>query len=376
MKTFFVRLSLIVFVFASMQITAQTMKSIMHDDLNRKYIEYIPSSYTGSEAVPLVIALHGLGDTITNFQGVGFQVLGEMNNFITVYPQGMQGYAGTAWNAGVQYYSIVINSAYDDVDFIRSLIDTLSANYNIDPARIYVTGFSMGGFMANRLACELSDVIAAVAAVAGTRGNVLPACQPWRPVPYCHFHGTEDQTVYYTGNLFGMDTEDLILWWSTFNQTDAVPTITQMPDNAADSIIVYHLDFPNGLAGSTVEFYKAENADHEWLYTPVNDVSYTILIWDFFSKHQLVNLDIEEPTMDVIYLYPSIADEEIFLSGNNTPGETTITMYTIQGAVASQFQITNLTTVINTTDLPSGIYIWEATNNDQMISKGKLVISH
>jgi polyhydroxybutyrate depolymerase len=58
---------------------------------------------------------------------------------------------------------------------------------------------SNGGFFAHRLACELSERIAAIAPVAGTLG--VDDCAPTRRVPVMHFHGTEDPLVPYQGGL-------------------------------------------------------------------------------------------------------------------------------------------------------------------------------
>jgi polyhydroxybutyrate depolymerase len=87
----------------------------------------------------------------------------------------------------------------DDVAFVRDLLDEIEARYCIDPKRVYATGMSNGGFLSHRLACEVSDRIAAVAPVAGVLGIPPESCNPGRPVPVLHFHGTADPMVPYTG---------------------------------------------------------------------------------------------------------------------------------------------------------------------------------
>ena len=89
----------------------------------------------------------------------------------------------------------------DDVAFMRDLIaPDLSDQFCIDPARIYVNGMSNGGGMTNRLACELSDQIAAVAWSSGAYTDFPGGCHPTRPVPVMAFHGKEDPIVPYEGN--------------------------------------------------------------------------------------------------------------------------------------------------------------------------------
>ena len=267
-------------------IKAQTTKTIVHNSLTRQYIEYVPSTYTGTESLPLIICLHGLGDNMTNFSSIGMHLLGETENFITLYPQAQNSSIGTLWNAGVSYMGMTLNATVQDVGFINLLIDTTSSLYNIDPSRIYICGFSMGGFMAQRLACESSYRIAAIASVAGTRATSL-VCSPTNPVPVCHFHGTADQTIPYSANPYGIDTDTLIKYWVNFNECDINPTSENLPDVVADNITVEHFTYTNNGNGVTTELYKATGADHQWLYTPVNDMNYTVAIWEFFNKHQL-----------------------------------------------------------------------------------------
>ena len=179
----------------------QTNQSWQNQDVTRRYIQYVPSVYNADNAVPLIIAMHGLGDNIANFSGVGFQQVADTANFIVVYPQGLKAFnpilasvfgpdSITAWNCDAGAFGLTLAPPVSDVEFINALIDTVSAHYNIDPDRIYATGFSMGGFMTNRLACELPR-IKAIASVAGTIGGLL-TCEPGRSVPACHFHGTAE----------------------------------------------------------------------------------------------------------------------------------------------------------------------------------------
>jgi polyhydroxybutyrate depolymerase len=141
--------------------------------IERSYRIFIPETYdeTG-EPVPLVIVLHGAGGTgawIESFSG--FNDLSNTENFIAVYPDGLN----NAWNDGRRGDARVGN--IDDVGFMAEIINFLSANLNIDPQRIYATGYSMGGMLAFRLGCELRDKIAAIATVATTFPEyLLPDC--------------------------------------------------------------------------------------------------------------------------------------------------------------------------------------------------------
>jgi len=354
---------------------AQTNKTIQHGNETRSYREYVPASYNPSVPVPLVIAIHGLGDNMTNFSNVGFQLLGAFENFIVVYPQAMPSPLGNAWNAGMQYSGYTLNSHINDVGFISALIDSVMSEYSIDPARVYATGFSMGGFMANRLACELSHRIAAIASAAGTRGNLITNCNAWRPVPFCHLHGNEDPTVPFSNNQYGMDPTDLVEWWVLFNQCSTTPVITQMPDNVADGITVTHYDFPDGNDGSNVEFYLADGAGHVWLYEPANDVNYTVLIWDFLKKHSLVSLGINDVIeKENIRVFPTIADEIIYIALSPEVQSATFLLYQANGQLVKEQTITQQNDDLSVAALSNGIYFWKAMTDKGTFFSGKVII--
>ncbi len=105
---------------------------------------------------------------------------------VVVYPNGID----ETWN-------VSSTTGTDDVGFISALIDTVDYQYSIDLNRVFATGMSMGGFMSYRLACELSERIAAIASVTGLQA--FYPCNPNRPVPILQFHGTADPVVPYAG---------------------------------------------------------------------------------------------------------------------------------------------------------------------------------
>ena len=67
-----------------------------------------------------------------------------------VYPQG-SGFV-SSWNV----FTWWVFSLYDDVAFTSAMIADIDTNadYNIDLDRVYATGFSNGGYMSYRLACD------------------------------------------------------------------------------------------------------------------------------------------------------------------------------------------------------------------------------
>lgn len=167
--------------------------SLSHNGLLRTALVHVPANYDSSKGTTLVLNFHGFSS-----DGLQEAVLSRMNQaseqrgFIAVYPYGV----ANSWNAGQCCGAAWLNSI-DDVDFTRVLLDQLASDYCVDSHRIFATGMSNGGFLSHRLACELSDRIAAIAPVAGVLG--VSSCNPPRPVPVFQFHGTDDGLVPYGG---------------------------------------------------------------------------------------------------------------------------------------------------------------------------------
>lgn len=351
---------------------AQTVKSFQHGGLTRQYIEYVPASYNGSEPYALVICLHGLGDNMTNFSSIGMHLMGDTGKFITLYPQAMASPYGTAWNSGASYMGMVLNPTIDDVGFLTALMDTLSVDYNIDQTRIFVTGFSMGGFMTNRMACEKGDRVAAIASVAGTIGTSL-SCNPIRPIPVFHIHGTADGTVGYTGNLYGMDAQELVDYWVSFNACDTAIHDT-LPDIAADGYTVESFLYLNGDHNSKVLHYKINGADHTWLIPVANDISYAIEIWNFFSPFHHPSLSIEQQNQPCLRIFPNPASDKIFISlPNNNMEPVAIRLTNLQGQEVYATNGTDDLIEINISSLNAGIYILYC-NGDSFDYAEKIII--
>ena len=171
------------------------------EDSFRSYSMYIPSTWQPNIASPLLIALHGLsGWDLQLMDNTGFNNLAEANNFIVVYPNGTGEKLGDrgirSWNGGKIGWCTSGNcppsqiSKINDVGYISNLIDDVSDRYSIDSKRVYLTGHSNGSQMAQRLACQLSNRITAVAVVAGHLA--LDTCNPDSPVSLLQIYGTED----------------------------------------------------------------------------------------------------------------------------------------------------------------------------------------
>lgn len=347
----------------TISIAQQTTNNWDFDGLNREYIQYVPASYNANEAVPLVIVLHGLGDNMANMAQVGFHQVSDTANFIVVTPQAIvdQAFTGsTAWNSGAGAFGISLNGDVDDIGFINALIDTISDNFNIDQSRVFATGFSMGGFMSNRIACELNNRVAAIASVGGTIGGAL-TCNPGQARRVCHFHGTDDATVGYgmpdgiQDNTFGNNVTDWISFWTSNNSCGSVTVEGQFPNSANDNYIVDYVEYAGCTADSRVVHYKVHGADHVWL-GPNNDVFYTTEIWKFFlglSPTNLVPAGIEQTEVATVGVYPNPTTDVLRIE-NLDSKMNNISVFNAEGQLVLEFSGLNQTIDVST--LSTGLY--------------------
>ncbi len=93
----------------------------------------------------------------------------------------------------------------DDVAYVRAVPDDVMSKESIDPKRVFVFGFSNGGFFAHRLACEMSDRIAAIASMAGATRNEPARCAPTSAVSVIEIHGDADEIVPFGGGRIPFD---------------------------------------------------------------------------------------------------------------------------------------------------------------------------
>ncbi len=279
-------------------------KNIVVDGLTRRYAIYIPEGL-GKSSHPLIFELHGGGVYIEDMTGQSghktpyklWMDLADNEKFIVIYPEGLNGsYKKPTWHDCRANASVYSNA--DDVKFISTIIDKTSSSYNIDPNRIYVSGTSNGGLMALRLAIELSDKIAAVAATAASMPNISECSKPAKPISVLFMNGTDDNHLPYNGGTLSSPpnpahgtvypTEASVNMWTTFNQTDTVPVIYNFPDlDTDDSSIVTKYTYPNGLQGTEVVLYKINGGGHS---APSIKEQYSALYEKYFNKQ---NHDIE-----------------------------------------------------------------------------------
>ena len=188
---------------------------------DRPYNVFVPSGYNAATPAPLVILLHGYGVS-GDIQELylRLQPQAEARGFLYVHPDGTKNALDQrAWNATDACCEFT--KSIDDSAYITSIIDQVSATYNVDQARVYLVGHSNGGFMSYRMACDHADRIAAIVSLAGATFLDASQCTPSEPVSVLQIHGTADGTIHYDGgsNPLGdyPSASETVSDWATYN---------------------------------------------------------------------------------------------------------------------------------------------------------------
>lgn len=279
--------------------------SILHQTLQRRYMVHLPPSFTTERARPLVMNLHGGSGTMINAQGfTQMNPVADRNDFVVVWPQGYgSAPPGYSWADGRN--TSADQMGVDDVGFIRTLIDTLTVAYNIDPDRVYVCGFSNGGFMVQRLACELTGRFAAMASLGCSMDTVLRrTCSPTTAIPMAFFNGTADPQMPYEGGAMQnplvtpvLPVDSAVRYWVKRNGCTNERPLVRLPDIvASDSSTVEVITFTDCDCNADVLFYRIVNGGHTWpgvyvmaqervLGITNRDIMASDELWSFFRKY-------------------------------------------------------------------------------------------
>ena len=230
--------------------------------LQRTYQLHVPPG----QPTGLVVNLHGSGasgaaqEAVTNYDGIA-----DALGLVVVYPDGID----QSWADG-RGASTPDRQGVDDVGFLAALARRLVDDHGISPGRVFATGMSAGAFMANRLACDRADVVAAVAPVAGTLGAAVP-CAPSQPVSVLEFHGTADGVVPFGGGPMQgrggasevLSAQALASRWRAADGCSGAPIEDLLP-TTGDGTQVRRITGVGCAAGTAVALLQIDGGGHTW----------------------------------------------------------------------------------------------------------------
>lgn len=183
--------------------TGANCRTVDIDGFPRQYIVYVPAS-AGTQP-PVVFMHHGSGGDGLKFLHIsGWTEKADEVGLVAVYPTALEAFVleeqrcSTKWNAygleseidlavkpflvqpnqGILAYPETAPWPADDVAFERAMVDELRTGLDVDPERLYVSGFSNGAGFTARLAIEMADVFAAAAWSGGALGDAAGSGPP------------------------------------------------------------------------------------------------------------------------------------------------------------------------------------------------------
>jgi len=256
----------------------------------RTWLLYVPSTLPPGPAA-LIIGLHGGFGSGEQFERTArFNEQAEAGRFLAAYPDGTGAFR--TWNGGL-CCGYAVRENVDDVAFIEAMVDTISAEYSVDPARVYATGHSNGGIMALRLACE-SGRFRAVGAVAGSLE--VPQCNPSRSVSTLLIHGDADESHPLEGGR-GPQSVSSVDFTSVAASMAVLAPAMGCSGGSQDNVIgaittTIWLGCPPGVV---VELQVVAGASHNWPggvagvifgSDPSDELDATAELWAFFDQLQ------------------------------------------------------------------------------------------
>jgi poly(hydroxyalkanoate) depolymerase family esterase len=180
----------------------------------RGYEVYVPGNYSAGTAAPLIVALHGCGETADQFRQLSrYNEVADANGAIVVYPeQPKSANYLSCWNWFQDAHN---HRGSGEPSLIAGITNAVRHQYNINAHHIYVTGLSAGGAMASVMAVTYPDLYAAVGVGSGCEYAATAACAGYqgidpaqsaqkihqemgsraRVMPFIIFQGDQDHTV-------------------------------------------------------------------------------------------------------------------------------------------------------------------------------------
>lgn len=351
------------------------IRTMQWQGVDRVYKVTLPANYSGEESLPMFVFLHGLRDNIDNYTEL-FQRVADEFNWIVVRPQALETSVdfmgsiidlGTMWNAGISVnfgtLTISPNQDVDDRGFILATIDATIEELNVDTNKVFLSGFSMGGFMTHRMAIENDGKIKAFAASSGMIPKSLENTTPLQDTKMMHIHGTEDVVVEYGGatsivqgmpNLIvGMSVEATVNYWVNHNGLNNTPIVDYLEDRKDDGLTFVRYSYLGDEANKEVRFLKINGGEHiPYTDTAQYDVDCLVEIYDFLSNER-ISVGLDEVQENIVRVFPNPATDCVNLIVDKP---MTVQILSMQGVEVKSIDLKKGVNRVDVSSLPKGIY--------------------
>lgn len=258
------------------------------DGRDRSAIVVLPSGYDHETRLPVLFGYHGGGGSAQQMRDqTGLDGIAEESGFAVVYLNAYDGF----WVTPCPECDNEGRDPLEEIDYAEDLIRSLSRAYALDPDRVYATGFSMGGFFLNFIACHPDAPFAGIAPVAAGARRSLPGwCASFlfnrRPVPVQITNGMVDLSVPPDGGENWLGVDDTAAWWREWNGCAASSTSYVNPESTGEfDPQLFRTEWPECSSQTRVQLQKVERIGHWWLTESNNasGIDYGRTIVDFFG---------------------------------------------------------------------------------------------
>jgi polyhydroxybutyrate depolymerase len=258
-----------------------------------------PSS---AKPVPLILGFHATGGSPQDFEATaGLDAVADEHGFVVAYLSGRRPTKPT-WK---------LEQLPENLPYVTDEIEQLIATQNIDPTRIYATGFSAGATMSFELGCQLSNKLAGIAVVSGAMLTAAPPCKIAHPLSELLILGTND-AIPIDGSPVVLSADAEQAKWRTLNGCSSAATSTTAGPLTTTS-------WSNCDDDAAVQYGVIQNGRHQWPGAPQAtgaDAQYNAAegIWSFFAAHP-GPVSLTAPTATVRTLTMKSSGTKRWLSG-------------------------------------------------------------
>ncbi|MGD8318960.1 MAG: PHB depolymerase family esterase [Gemmatimonadota bacterium] len=232
---------------------------------DRSYLLHEPPDLDPTRRYPLLVLLHGAGGSGRSFHALlDPDSATDAAGFITVFPDGI----GGTWTVGCGGCTAAERAGANDVTFLQTLVHQLVEGLPVDPARVYVAGFSQGAQLAQLFGCQSSEPPAGIASVAGLLyRDPASGCTPRGAFPVIFIHGDHDPVMRIAGfgagaNILSLD-ETVGVWLASM-ACDTPPEVSERPDSVGDGSWVTTIRYGGCAAGGPVVVERVNRGGHTW----------------------------------------------------------------------------------------------------------------
>lgn len=257
-------------LFSSAACAGDTSATLQSGGITRSFTLHVPDRPAPQGGWPVVLAFHGGGGRgAAMVRLMRLNPLADARGFIVVYPDGVDHH----WNDG----RATIKNKTDDVGFVSALLDDVGRHYPVNAKRVFAVGISNGAAFTERLGCDLSNRIHAIAAVSGNMpADIAGSCHPQHPVSVLQISGTNDPIMPYDGGavktILGMgeggnvlSVPDTVQLWARLNGCASAAPVEPMASVApSDGTSVTERNFRGCKDGAMVRLLTVTGGGHAW----------------------------------------------------------------------------------------------------------------